>query len=349
MHHVSVVMSTFNGRRYIIEQLRSIAAQTVLPSEIVICDDGSTDGTVGEIQNFAKRSPVPIRLTLNERRLGYADSFLKAARLATCEYIAFCDQDDIWRSNKIERCISLLTQKGVQFCAHAALVVNESGEPHFVLNQRIKKTEVMPPGSVDPWGVFLGFTQVFHRSLLDIIPERERGPDTEAVDRLLSHDRWVYFIASHFCNIGLINEVLVDYRQHSSNAYGIRRAGVRNKILRKARDAARRLAEESQIASYRIGMLETNRTESRGLEFDLAIARWKSIHAFSELRFRLYSSRILAGRLWLLLRCFWSGAYLPYRYGGLGPKRFLVDCCFGAFGAYLTNCFGPSVGEGNTN
>jgi glycosyltransferase involved in cell wall biosynthesis len=337
MQNVSVVMATLNGRRFIIEQLQSLLSQTVLPFEIVICDDGSTDGTVEAIECFSKTSAVPVVFVRNEKRLGYSNNFLKAAHLASSEYIAFCDQDDIWCSKKIETCMEFIADTGVEFCAHTVRLIDENGTPGAIHDQHIKKTEAIAPRSKDPWGVFYGFSQVFHCSILQIIPEGCRGEDSETFDMVLSHDRWVHFLASHFCKIGVINEPLVQYRQHSDNAYGARRTALKDKILRRTREGSYSLGQLTKIASHRVAILEANRTNSRARAFDLAITRWKTLHYFYELRFRLYSSPRLAHRFLLLAQCFCIGVYLPNRFLGLGPKRFFVDSCFGLFSRYLEN------------
>ena len=337
MQNVSIAMATLNGRRFIIEQLQSLLSQTVLPSEIVICDDGSTDGTVEAIECFSKTSAVPIVLVRNEKRLGYSDNFLKAAHLGSSEYIAFCDQDDIWSSKKLETCMKFIADTGVEFCAHTVRLIDENGIPGAIHDQNIKKTGAIPPRSEDPWGVFYGFSQVFHRSILQIIPEACRGKDSETFHTVLSHDRWVYFLASHFCKIGVIKEPLADYRQHSGNAFGAKRATLKDKILKKARDGSYSLGQLTKIASHRVEMLEANRTKNRAFAFDLAIARWKSVRSFYELRFRLYSSRHLPIRFALLVWCLFGGAYLPNRYQGLGAKQFLIDLCFGLIGPSLEN------------
>ena len=339
MQNVSIAMATLNGRRFIVEQLQSLLSQTVLPFEIVICDDGSTDGTLEAIEYLSKTTAVPIVLVRNEKRLGYSDNFLKAAHLASGEYIAFCDQDDIWCSKKIETCMRFIADTGVEFCAHTVRLIDEKGTRGAILDQGIKKTKTIAPRSGDPWGVFYGFSQVFHRSILQIIPEGCRGEDSEIFHAVLSHDRWVHFLASHFCKIGVINEPLALYRQHSGSAFGAERATLKDKILRKGRDRSYSLGQLTKIASHRVEMLKANRTTNRACAFNLAIARWKSVLYFYDLRFRLYSSRHLATRIALLVRCFFEGGYLPNRYQGLGPKRFFVDLCFGLFGPSLENWF----------
>ena len=74
--NISVAMATFNGKKFILDQLESIRKQTVLPCELVVCDDGSTDGTIDIIEKFSKSAPFPVRWYLNENNLGYADNFL---------------------------------------------------------------------------------------------------------------------------------------------------------------------------------------------------------------------------------------------------------------------------------
>src|SRR6185312_9814708 len=187
---------------------------------------------------LSKTAAVPIVLVRNEKRLGYSDNFLKAAHLAGGEYIAFCDQDDIWCSKKIETCMRFIVDTGVEFCAHTVRLIDEKGTPGPIHDQGIMKTRTIAPRSGDPWDVFYGFSQVFHRSLLQIIPEGCRGEDSEKFHAVLSHDRWVHFLASHFCKIGVINEPLAGYRQHSDNAHGAKRASLKDKILMKARDGS---------------------------------------------------------------------------------------------------------------
>ena len=106
-NNISVVMATFNGARYLDEQLQSIVEQTILPEELIICDDGSSDNTIQIIQNYEKI--LPIKLIINVLRLGVAANFKKAAALAKQgNYIAFADQDDIWNLDKLASHVTLI-------------------------------------------------------------------------------------------------------------------------------------------------------------------------------------------------------------------------------------------------
>lgn len=97
---ISVVLCTYNGEKFLTEQLESILAQTYPPSEIIIQDDRSTDGTVDIIKAFAERHSI-IRYSVNSRNLGYNLNFQTACAKATCDFIAISDQDDVWFSDKL--------------------------------------------------------------------------------------------------------------------------------------------------------------------------------------------------------------------------------------------------------
>lgn len=98
----SVVMTTYNGERFLAEQLESIARQTSLPDELILSDDCSTDGTFAIAQAFAKRAPFATRVVVNPQRLGFTRNFIGAEQLACGELIVFCDQDDIWDNDKLQ-------------------------------------------------------------------------------------------------------------------------------------------------------------------------------------------------------------------------------------------------------
>src|SRR5690242_1846918 len=99
---ISVAMCTFNGARFLPEQLESITAQTRLPDELVICDDRSADESLEIIRAFLDRPPFTVRLEINERNLGSTKNFEKAIGLCQGEIIALADQDDVWFPQKLE-------------------------------------------------------------------------------------------------------------------------------------------------------------------------------------------------------------------------------------------------------
>jgi glycosyltransferase involved in cell wall biosynthesis len=133
-------MATYNGERFIRQQLDSLAAQTLLPHELVVCDDRSTDATLSIVQEFAGVAPFPVSIHQNSERLGYSDNFLRAAGLATGEWIAFCDQDDVWLPEKLAHVAAAAkSQATVVLVVHSATVV----DPHLrPTGQRFSEIEI---------------------------------------------------------------------------------------------------------------------------------------------------------------------------------------------------------------
>ena len=106
---ISVAMATYNGEKYIIEQLDSIRNQSLTPDEVVICDDRSTDHTVSLIETYIdKYSLNGWQIHVNEQNLGYINNFWKAILLTRGDYIFLSDQDDVWMNNKIEMMVGIM-------------------------------------------------------------------------------------------------------------------------------------------------------------------------------------------------------------------------------------------------
>lgn len=99
---ISVALCTYNGSRFLKEQVDSMAAQTRLPSEVVVCDDGSTDSTLEMLEDFRARSSFPVRIVRNEQNLGRTKNFEKCVGLCSGDFIALSDFDDAWYPNKLD-------------------------------------------------------------------------------------------------------------------------------------------------------------------------------------------------------------------------------------------------------
>lgn len=121
---ISIAMATYNGEKYLREQLDSILAQTVQDFELIVCDDCSTDSTVKILNEYAERDSR-IKVFVNELNLGFKKNFERAAGLCKGEYIAFSDQDDIWLPEHLEKLLSIIGGRDVA-CGNA-LIVDVSG------------------------------------------------------------------------------------------------------------------------------------------------------------------------------------------------------------------------------
>ena len=100
---ISVALCTYDGARYLEEQLASIASQTRLPDEVVICDDGSHDASVSIAQAFADRVPFAVQVHVNPQNVGFVANFQNVVARCSGDLIALSDQDDVWHSDKLDR------------------------------------------------------------------------------------------------------------------------------------------------------------------------------------------------------------------------------------------------------
>ena len=100
---LSVALITYNGEKYLLEQLESLKNQTRLPDELVVCDDGSTDGTLEILQKFIVSAPFPVRVFQNTKNVGPGFNFRKVFFLCEKDLVFFCDQDDVWYPDKLAR------------------------------------------------------------------------------------------------------------------------------------------------------------------------------------------------------------------------------------------------------
>lgn len=220
----SVAMCTYNGATHLRDQLESIAAQTRLPDELVICDDLSTDGTLAILEAFAGRAPFPVKLHVNESTMGVAGNFGKAIALCTGDIIALSDQDDVWRPDKLgvihDR---FLRAPAVGLVFSDATVADDSLSPREPglwarvgfdkRQQRLitsgRALDVLVPG----WTV-TGATMAFRSRF------RELCLPLPAEIAPVIHDGWIALVIAAVAEVGLIEEPLITYRQHSSQQIG---------------------------------------------------------------------------------------------------------------------------------
>ena len=216
---VSVALATYNGAKYIDQQLASIARQTRQPDELVVSDDGSTDETINLVRAFAKTVSFPVNILPKKERLGFADNFLHAAENCRCELIALCDQDDVWSLEKLELGVDRLVNDGSLLSMHTLTVTDETLSPTgFELKQGIFSDAVKPPLALNPFGTGWGNTMIFRRELVHLIPKKERPAQPNRRHQLLSHDTWIFALAAALGNVSQINLPLILYRQHGATA-----------------------------------------------------------------------------------------------------------------------------------
>ena len=204
---ISIVIATYNGERYLKEQLNSIVAQTLKPTQVIIQDDASTDNTVAIIQEYS--AILPIELTVNTHNLGYIGNFQSALSKATGEYIALCDQDDIWEHNKLQSLFEAIGNNALVYSD--SLLVDSNG--HYLgktLSQKLKNTFISTssPLSFLYDNCISAHAMLFHHSLL---------PKLFPFPKHLYFDAWIASNAASNGGVHYFDKPLVRYRQHSSN------------------------------------------------------------------------------------------------------------------------------------
>src|SRR3954447_12057972 len=117
----SIAMCTYNGAPFLRAQLDSLLAQRRLPDEVVICDDASNDETVQILEDFSQTAPFHVRLSLNRSNLGVIKNFENAIGACTGDIIFLCDQDDVWRADKIESVARIF-----ESCPRTGLVLSDA-------------------------------------------------------------------------------------------------------------------------------------------------------------------------------------------------------------------------------
>lgn len=214
-------MATYNGEKFLRDQLKSLAQQTYLPDELIVTDDGSLDRTVQILKEFQSTAPFAVRLSVNEERLGYAENFLRAASQCESDLVGFCDQDDVWMKNKIERCIREFDSQAVYLVAHSMLEV-DSDLKIISHSPAIRKSCTVSQGNETHglrWS--LGCAEIMRREviqeLLGCWPRDHRQHAAKFNLKLLGHDEIAYFVANGLGNIRFIAEPLILYRVHGSN------------------------------------------------------------------------------------------------------------------------------------
>ncbi len=228
---ISVAMCTFNGAKYVEDQLQSIAEQHRLPDELVVCDDRSSDETVSIVRRFAKNAPFDVSLVVNDKNLRSTKNFEKAIGLCKGDVIALADQDDIWYREKLEVLEeSFAADKTVGAVFSDADIVNENLDLlgyrlweviEFDEDQKKLAAEHGLFHVLLKRNVVTGATMAFRR---EYIPRIAPIPD------IWVHDGWAALIIAALAKVAAIDKPLIMYRQHQRNQIGALKASFLEKV-----------------------------------------------------------------------------------------------------------------------
>lgn len=223
-------MCTYNGEAFLKEQLDSILAQTVLPTELVICDDCSNDATLDILYSFREACNFPVKIIVNTENIWVTKNFENAIAHCIGDIIVLADQDDIWQPNKLETIIKIFqSNPNCGYVFSNADLVDEDGKSVEVdlwqsigFNEirvqkygRGKQLEVMLRGGNFIYGMTMAFRSVFIPSLLPI-ETRSFG---------CAHDTWIaLMLSARGANGVAVRTSLVKYRRHRKQVTGVGRS-----------------------------------------------------------------------------------------------------------------------------
>lgn len=206
---ICILLSTYNGEKYLEEQLDSIIKQENIDVDILVRDDGSTDSTHEILNRWQNKG---LLRWYTGRNKGFAMSFMDLVlNSGNYDYYAFCDQDDIWLPNKLEVAIkqlSTLHSPAKLYCSNSFYY--KDGE-NFGLIKKIKPDYNIYTSLVQ--NIATGCTIVFNRQLKDIMLQK-------MPDYLIAHDFWAYQVAMIFGEVYYDENSYIYYRQHDNNQIG---------------------------------------------------------------------------------------------------------------------------------
>lgn len=213
---IAVLLSTYNGERYLSQQIESIINQDYNNWELYIRDDGSTDNTHKIINDYAEKfSNIHFINKGHVKNIGVVKSFLSLLASTNADFYMFADQDDYWKSDKITKTLNVMTNESdchvIPICVHTDLQIVDSN---------LKGNATMNGNNV--WHDFLrlmfgncvtGCTMMINEPLKKLVK-------FDQVDQIYMHDWWIALIAANFGKILYLNEPTILYRQHMDNVVG---------------------------------------------------------------------------------------------------------------------------------
>jgi glycosyltransferase involved in cell wall biosynthesis len=205
---LSVAMATYNGETFLPEMLDSLATQTLLPDELVVRDDGSSDATLRVLHEFGGRAPFPVRVLDAGERLGYAQNFVTVSRECSGDLVFFADQDDSWRPHKLEAVTAAADPAQSQALFHDFALQSDDGAPIAPSFYGVLAERGFGPGIA-----LKGCSMTVTRAFID-------AWGWPPASTSISHDFWVALLSTAFGQRRNLDDILIDHRLHADNASG---------------------------------------------------------------------------------------------------------------------------------
>lgn len=231
---IDILMATYNGEKYIEEQIQSILNQTYTDFKLIIHDDGSNDSTVHIIRKYAEQFPDKIQFIDDGIKTGGAkNNFFHLLKFSKAEYIMFADQDDIWKANKVKNAVRCIMEEASQsddipLMGYSDLIVVD--ERLAVINDSFFNMQNLAYdrnsfNNLLVQNIVTGCTTIFNRKLAQMC--------TEMPTESIMHDWWLALITSAFGRMFYMEDKDILYRQHGNNTEGAKNCKSPKYILKK--------------------------------------------------------------------------------------------------------------------
>lgn len=230
---ISVALSTYNGEKYIIEQIKSILYQTKKIDELVISDDASKDNTVKVIEEYLSNKDCAYLILKHKENQGVSKNFWEAISNCHGDIIFTCDQDDVWKENKVEDTVEVFNNPDVVLAFSDADIVDSDLKSLDKSLWSTLKVETIESEKdlfelLLNHNVITGATTAFRKSMFDSLEP--------VLDNWL-HDEWIAICSFAYGSIAKINKKLILYRQHENNVVGAKEIGIKSKINKYIKNA----------------------------------------------------------------------------------------------------------------
>lgn len=238
MAQSAILLSTYNGEKYLEQQLNSLEEQTYKKWDLIVRDDGSTDRTLTILKSYIKSTDHTVILIEDHLSLGASKSFLSLLGKATegnYDYIFFCDQDDVWKPFKMEASINKINKVASEnhrlpVLVHTDLeIVDADLNPIYPSMWQANNTKPQNnrPNNYLVENNVTGCTIVLNKAAADLIVSISHSIQK---DKIVMHDWWSALITSIFGQVAFVNEKTIYYRQHSNNTIGLNKKKLVSKL-----------------------------------------------------------------------------------------------------------------------
>ena len=219
MEKIDILLATYNGSKYLHEQLDSILSQSYGNINVIIRDDGSSDNTVMIIKEYEQKDNRVKLLSDNLGNLGFVRNFEKLMKNSTSEYLMFSDQDDIWYNNKVEtsyKRIKAIEEKNGKSCP---ILVHTNSK---IMNYETRTKSLFISDCAKNSSFENSFFNFFVQGSTMLINESLKREALPFSKEVYLHDRYLHLIAEFIGIRAYIDMPTMDYRQHSNNEIGSR-------------------------------------------------------------------------------------------------------------------------------